>query len=711
MKTNRTIAKWLPVLALATFSLSTATAFAQGTAFNYQGRLLNTNGSPATGFYDLQFTVWDALTSGSVVAGPMVNSATSVTTNGLFSVTLDFGNGVFTGPARWLEVDVRTNGSGAFTTLQPRQPILPTPYTILANTASNLLGILPAAQLSGSVGNDQLANNSITVAAGTGLSGGGSVALGGSVTLNNGGVVSVTGNADITASQPVDGVVTLDDTATSANAPDAIVKRDDDGSFVSASITLNGNLNLPAPTASVGMIYSGGNPLIQAFGSDNFFAGPGAGNLTMTTLGGNTGVGAQALASNVSGNADTGVGFQALYSNTSGIENTANGDGALFANTAGIDNTANGQQALYSNTNGSGNTANGQQALYSNTSGSNNTANGIAALYSNTTGTNNTANGIAALYSNTTGNGNTANGDSALYANTTGSGNAANGQQALFSNTTGGGNTANGQQALFSNTTGSGNTANGQQALYSNTNGSGNTANGDGALTFNTSGSDNTASGDNALYKNMIASDNVALGFEAGYNLTNGNQNIVLGYMAGYNLTNGASNIEIGNEGNGNDNKIIRIGVQGTQSGTYIAGISGVTISPTGGAVYVNANGQLGTVNSSRRFKEAIQDMASQSDILLSLRPVAFHYKPDLDPQLTPQYGLIAEEVEKVAPELVLRDDKGEVLSVRYEQINAMLLNEFLKEHRTVEAQNTEIQDLKQSVAELKAMVEKLAGK
>lgn len=149
MKTNISLTKWLALAALSTFNLQPSTAHAQGTAFTYQGQL-NANGSAANGLYDLQFEVWDALSNGSLVAGPLTNSATSVT-NGLFTVTLDFGNGVFIGPGRWLELDVRTNGNAVFTTLLPRQQILPTPYAIMANTASNLLGTLPAAQLSGSV--------------------------------------------------------------------------------------------------------------------------------------------------------------------------------------------------------------------------------------------------------------------------------------------------------------------------------------------------------------------------------------------------------------------------------------------------------------------------------------------------------------------------------------------------------------------------------
>ncbi|HUA68783.1 MAG TPA: tail fiber domain-containing protein [Candidatus Saccharimonadales bacterium] len=141
MKTNRTLTQWLALVALAIFNLQPSTGFAQGTtAFSYQGRL-NVNGSPANGLYDVRFMVWDAPTNGNLIAGPLTNSATGVT-NGLFAVTLDFGSGVFTGPARWLELDVRTNGSGAFTNLSPCQAITPVPYALYAQTSSGTNGTL-----------------------------------------------------------------------------------------------------------------------------------------------------------------------------------------------------------------------------------------------------------------------------------------------------------------------------------------------------------------------------------------------------------------------------------------------------------------------------------------------------------------------------------------------------------------------------------------
>jgi hypothetical protein len=257
MKSNLslTITDWLALAALAAFSLQPSSARAQGTAFTYQGQLQN-NGSPASGLYDVRFLVWDALTSGHLIAGPLTNAATGVT-NGLFTVTLDFGPGVFTGPGRWLELDVRTNGNAAFTPLLPLQPLLATPYAMMANTASNLLGTLPMAQLSGTVANSQLANSSITVSAGSGLSGGGTVSLGGATTLNNTGVLSIAGNADITTSA-ANGVITLGDTATSSNTGGTIVKRDASGNFSAGGAGLTG-LNASQLTTGAVPILALGN--------------------------------------------------------------------------------------------------------------------------------------------------------------------------------------------------------------------------------------------------------------------------------------------------------------------------------------------------------------------------------------------------------------------------------------------------------------------
>jgi hypothetical protein len=584
MKTKQLIFTVALLTCLSTLNPQLSTVFAQGTAFTYQGRL-NDTGQPATGIYDLRFTIYDSAGGGNVVAGPLTNSAAGVT-NGLFTVTLDFGDGVFTGDARWLEIAARTNGSGAFTTLLPLQPITPTPYAIMANTASNLLGTLPAAQLSGTVangqpasnltvngtvtaasfagsgaaltgvtpadgsvtsaklaagavsnvniaagavGNTKLANSAVTVAAGTGLSGGGAVSLGGSVTLHNAGVVSLTGGGGVTVSAS-SGAVTLGCTATDTNIPNAIVRRDTEGSFaartisLSKNLSLSGNLSLPATSLpSNGVVFVNGIPFLHSYNYGNTFVGLNAGNLAMY------------------GFANTATGFEALKQNTWGDFNTANGYQALSNNLIGQYNTATGAGALQSNTNGQ-------------------------------------------------------------Y------------------------NTAIGEETLDSNTTGHG--------------------------------------------------------------------NIALGYYAGHMITTGFDNIDIGNAGQASDSSTIRIGFNPAQTNTFIAGIFDSVVATR--AVCVDSSGHLGTAASSRRFKEAIEDVGDQSDVLLSLRPVSFRYKPEIDPQGIPQFGLIAEEVEQVAPALVMRDAKGAVHSVRYESVNAMLLNEFLKEHRKVEQFESRLEKLEQ---------------
>jgi len=363
--------------------------------------------------------------------------------------------------------------------------------------------------------------------------------------------------------------------------------------------------------------------------------------------------------------------------------NTFLGDFALVNNTTGVDNTAIGGGALMSNNTGGFNTAIGFDALFSNNSAAENTATGAFALFSNTNGVSNTATG-----------------ESALTANNTGSYNTANGLFALGSNTRGSSNTATGVSALGNNVSGNLNTATGYFALRYNTGGS-NTANGANALLNNSSGFQNTATGVSALNKNQTGSSNTANGFDALFNNTTGSSNIALGALAGQNLTTGSNNIDIGNVGDLTDANTIRIGTPGTQTATFIAGISGTTI--TGTAVVVSSSGQLGVPPSSRRFKAEIKRMDKASETILALKPVTFRYKHEIDPEGIPQFGLVAEEVEKVNPDLVVRDSRGQAYTVRYEAVNAMLLNEFLKEHRKVE-------QLEKQVAALTAGLQKVSA-
>jgi len=331
-----------------------------------------------------------------------------------------------------------------------------------------------------------------------------------------------------------------------------------------------------------------------------------------------------------------------------------------------------------------GNTAEGQAALLSLTTGGFNTAVGFFSLRSDTAGTFNTAIGAGTLLANTADE-NTATGAGALLSNTAGSLNTANGAFALFFNTAGSSNTANGVNALFSNTTGSSNTANGLSSLGNNTTGHDNTATGAGALFSNTTGSDNTANGVQALFNNTIGSNNIALGASAGVTITTG-----------------SNNIHIGHVGDAPDSDTIRIGQ--VQTRTFIGGIFGQTTAGAAIPVLIDSASQLGTVSSSRRFKKEIQPMDKASESILALKPVTFHYKSD-PAGAGPEFGLIAEEVAEVNPDLVVRDENGEIYTVRYDAVNAMLLNEFLKEHGKVEEQDASIKQLKSTVTKQEATI------
>jgi Chaperone of endosialidase len=342
--------------------------------------------------------------------------------------------------------------------------------------------------------------------------------------------------------------------------------------------------------------------------------------------------------------------------------NTAEGQAALLSLTTGGFNTAVGFLSLRALVDGSFNTAIGAGALPANTA-DRNTATGAGTLLHNTVGIDNTANGTFALFNNIGGYSNTATGVEALGSNFAGYENTANGVNALVGNTYGTRNTATGVEALFSNLIGAYNTANGFRALHSNY------------------GSFNTAIGDETLLNNTSGGGNVALGNAAGLNVTTANNVICIG-----------------------------TGIQGANvSDTcFIGNIFGVTTGVDAVSVVVDANGQLGTVACSRRFKKEIKPMDKASEAILALKPVTFHYKTGAEH--TAQFGLIAEEVAEVNPDLVVRDKKGDIYTVRYDAVNAMLLNEFLKEHRKNQEQEATIARLQKQIGALTAGLQKVSA-
>lgn len=319
-----------------------------------------------------------------------------------------------------------------------------------------------------------------------------------------------------------------------------------------------------------------------------------------------------------------------------------------------------------------------------------NTAFGESAFRNDTSGSNNVAAGFGTLNANTTGNGNTAIGNQALTSNISGSNNTAGGYNALFHNFAGG-NTAFGSSALEDNATGFNNTAVGVNAMPNNVSGIRNTAVGETTLA-NNNGNDNTAVGSAALVANTTGNLNTALGRVALINMTSGSNNTAVGTGAGASLTSGDNNVYIANAGAATESSTIRIG-SAAQTSTFIAGISNTVLGGEAGVV-VNSAGQLGTVFSSARFKERIRDMGEASSGLLKLRPVTFHYRGQPEESDSIHYGLIAEEVDEVMPELVVHESTGEARTVRYHEMPAILVNELQKQQRRIEKQEELIQAL-----------------
>lgn len=435
----------------------------------------------------------------------------------------------------------------------------------------------------------------------------------------------------------------------------------------------------------------------------------------------NTGTGCETLLDKTTGQANTATGFKAMQHTTTGSWNAAHGNLAMQYNTTGSRNTGMGPEALLNNTTGNNNTAVGFLALGNSKTSSDNTAIGTQTLYTNTTGHDNTASGVQALFSNT------ATGVEAMYGNVTGYYNTAVGYRALTNNTGptatydkgGTSNTAFGYQTLAANITGWQNTAIGESVLTSNTLGAHNTGIGEDSLFGNLSGNHNTAWGESTLYNNVSGNDNVAggyyalntttgsgnaaIGHQASMNLVTGDYNTAIGYQSGYGLTSGSHNIYVASAGANTESYIIRMGTQGKHLGAYIAGISGVTATG-GAAVYINSSGQLGTLPSSQRFKKDIKSLDATSEKIMNLRPVTFRYKQaDEKGSFPTQFGLIAEEVAKILPELVEFDEEGKPLSVFYHLLTPLLLAELQRGHVETQTQQTALNLLREQNAMFKA--------
>ena len=378
----------------------------------------------------------------------------------------------------------------------------------------------------------------------------------------------------------------------------------------------------------------------------------------------NTCLGVDALPSNA-GQANTAIGYRTLFTNIEDL-NTAVGFQVLSNNTTGIFNTGLGANALRDNTSGSGNIAVGREALSENIEGGGNTAVGLQALQ----------------HSNTFDN--TAVGTFALRENILGIENTAIGMNALSRNTLGFYNTAIGKEALLFNIDGAQNTAIGRLALGSLTYANDNTAVGANSLMLSKTANRNTAVGLDAQRENRSGSSNTSIGVDSLRNSRSGVRNVALGYQAGIGIE-GSDNIVIGarTQGGVADNGVIRIGSNTLQKKAFVAGIRGVQIDPsTATAVFIGANGQLGTITSSREVKEDVQPMGSVSERLMSLRPVTFRYKEHEEDGSQPvQFGLIAEEVADLFPELVVRNEKGQPETVAYHLLPSLLLNQLQKEH------------------------------
>lgn len=482
------------------------------------------------------------------------------------------------------------------------------------------------------------------------------------------------------------------------------------------TIELNNSITQPNTNASgtQGLYSLGTTDFVSNYagsgsGNNAFFGG--SGNRTLTTATGCTGVGLNALVSLTTASNNTGIGAAALESATSSINNVAIGSAALNKATTGLGgNIAIGIQSMLNTTTGTANCSIGQVALAANVTGSSCCAFGSAALTSSTV-SNLNAFGGGALQAHTTGTNSCGFGYNTQNAITTANNNNSFGNLSLsgasnnasdncaFGVSTGAAITSGNQNNLYGNSTGAGLTTGAQNTLYGHgvasgmSSGSFNTIVGWAGMTSATTASDNTLVGYSTMSTATTAARNIALGEDVLNNLVSGTDNICVGNEAGnaYTTTE-SSNVILGsNAGVIGDTNTIRIGKQGSgtaqQNLCYIAGVRGVTTNTSAIAVLVGTDGQFGTVSSSRKVKENIRPLDIDTDKLYKLQPVSFNYKN----REYQSIGLIAEDVQKILPQLVVRDENNDIESVAYHDLPVLLLNEIKKLKTRIEQLESKI--------------------
>ena len=709
---SRSIRVRVPLAAFAFFICMFAgmSVQAQTTEFVYQGQLQSSS-APATGSYDFEFLLFDALTGGSQIGSTLTRSSVAVA-NGIFSVKLDFGSN-YPGANRFLEIHVIQTGGGAFTPLTPRQAVSSAPYSVKslnADTATNATNAVNA-------------GNATTAATATNaLSLGGVAASGYLQTNGNGSGLTNLNAANVATGTLVNarlGQIPTANIADSAVTSQKIAT----GQVVKSLNTLTDNVTLAAGS-NISITPTGNTLTIASTGG----SGGGIQNQTTLQTGANFNIDGTGTANILNAQTQYNIGGNRMLSNP-GSQNLFAGVGAGAVNTTGDNNSFFGTSAGLSNTRGQNNSFFGQSAGLSNTTGFSNVFVGVGAGYSNTTGPFNSFFGESAGAQNTTGLNNSFFGKNAGLFNLTGSQNSFFGRYTGLNNTDGVDNAFFGASAGQANISGSANSFFGVSAGFNNTV-SGNSFFGRSAGFQNTTGIGNSFFGTQAGRDNSATNFNSFFGYQAGISntgannsffggfagaVTTGDNNAFFGTSAGSSNVTGSANTLIGDftdVGSGNLNHATAIGFGTTVTASNMVQIGRVALdtvaigafaTPTAMTpVCINNQGVFTNCTaSSLSYKENVQPFRQGLNLIQRLRPVTFNWKEGRAPDL----GLIAEDVAAVEPLLATHNSKGEVEGVKYTQLNVVLINAVKEQQAQIRQQQRQIDEQRKQIRGLTKIV------